>query len=190
MCWAACIPSAAANPAVLEVDTRPQHSNYLTDKADSQLLYCRQTRDTQSLFASGEAANPFAIPADEDLFRLQVRVQEGWWMHTQQGQAVAASMPATLSSNHHQQQRQHVHNLYAPLSARAVSARSAAAAGMYTCLAFSIALHVEPCHGFGTSLQQQLIESAHKHTNRATCILNHETTVWCFALRWCCCYGC
>lgn len=25
------------------------------------------------MFASGEAANPFAIPADEDLFRLQVR---------------------------------------------------------------------------------------------------------------------
>lgn len=33
---------------------------------------CRQSRDTQSLCTSTEAPNPFSIPADEDLFRLQV----------------------------------------------------------------------------------------------------------------------
>lgn len=33
---------------------------------------CRQNRDTQSLCTSAEAPNPFAIPTDEDLFRLQV----------------------------------------------------------------------------------------------------------------------
>jgi hypothetical protein len=40
------------------------------------LLPCRH-RDTQTLFASADAANPFAIPADEDLFRLQVCADGG-----------------------------------------------------------------------------------------------------------------
>lgn len=55
------------------------------------------------MFAGAEAANPFVIPADEDLFRLQV----SWKQHVRRA---VCSLNNGIDTAHHKRQ-QAVHDL-------------------------------------------------------------------------------